>query len=108
MICYVAEPLTKNYSSFWEDDETSDSQGFEYDYKEDWGEQLSGIVHPSLFLLKIESKQIYRVSGTPSDISVGQVTWVTKCEAQKSKDDSAPVASSNLLFLNKYFLNFLQ
>ena len=49
------------------------SQGDQFVYKADWGEQMVGVCHAVLVVLDVESEEIKVVEGIPDYLSAGQV-----------------------------------
>ena len=79
-LVYVAEKKVPQSKSYFEKSEKGDDVGNEFIYREDWGEDLLGCYHATLFMYDINScKVINMFECLPSDISVGCALW--------SKDD---------------------
>lgn len=49
-------------------------------WEEDWGETYAGKRQPALFVININSEEVYPVQGIGKSLSVGQVIWAPKVE----------------------------
>ena len=52
-------------------------QGTQFDFKEDWGEQLISKCCPVLVVYDMTTDEIKVLEGVPENISAGQVGWNT-------------------------------
>ena len=52
-------------------------QGTQFDFKEDWGEQLISKCCPVLVVYNMTTDEIKVLEGVPENISAGQVGWST-------------------------------
>lgn len=72
---YVAEPKVDNGVSFFTTDEANANKkkGSQFEYVDDWGEQMVGTVSPRLYLCSIKQKKTVPVVGTPDSVTCGNV-----------------------------------
>ena len=79
-ILYIAEKKIPKGISYFDVDEGDGVKGQKYLYREDWGEQLVGTYHPSLFMYDVSTKEVTDLSSYfPDDVSIARGIW--------SKDD---------------------
>lgn len=75
-LVYIAEkklPIVKSYFDKTEEDAT---KGKEFVYKEDWGEQLVGSFHPTLFMFDLKLEKITDLSECfPDNPSISTALW---------------------------------
>ena len=75
-IVYVAEKKPTKSKSFFEKSEEGDLVGDEFIHKEDWGEQLVGSYHPTLFMFDVDSREITDLTEfLPDDVSIACALW---------------------------------
>lgn len=83
-ILYVAEEYRKTSTSYFEPSDpsktesASDVRGEQFDFREDWGEQLRGESQPILAVLDYEEGHVSVLENVPPDISPAQVKYNTK------------------------------
>ena len=81
-LVYVAEKKVPKSKSYFEKSKEGDEVGSEFSHKEDWGEQLVGSYHPTLFVYDVNTGEIMDLSEyLPDDASIGCALW--------SKDDKS-------------------
>ena len=75
-LVYVAEKKIPKSKSFFEKSEEGDEVGSEFIHKEDWGEQLVGSYHPTLFMYDVHTGEITDLSEfLPDDASISCALW---------------------------------
>lgn len=84
-ILYIAEQKPKKSEPFYKrkapSKESGDSDkkdftpGFEYEYQEDWGEQLVGKKFSTIALYDIETDSVNILEGIPEGVCPGKVIW---------------------------------
>ena len=75
-LVYVAEKKASKSKSFFERSEDCDEVGNEFIHKEDWGEQLVGSYHPTLFMYDVHTGEITDLSEfLPDDASISCALW---------------------------------
>ena len=85
-VLYTAEPLPPAEQGWYDEVKAvgrgeaaqakGPRRGRQWEWKEDWGEQMAGVTSPRLFVLSLASKaHISPVEGVPSRLTVGGAVW---------------------------------
>ncbi|XP_031097602.1 acylamino-acid-releasing enzyme-like [Ipomoea triloba] len=91
LIAYVAEEPTPGKPTFTNfgykkgngaDNDCGSWKG-KGEWEEDWGETYAGKRQPALFVIDINSEEVYPVEGIGKSLSVGQVVWAPKVEGSQ-------------------------
>ncbi|XP_076813073.1 acylamino-acid-releasing enzyme-like [Clavelina lepadiformis] len=84
-VLYVAEKKLQKTCSFFKKSKDADTKrGDEFLYRDEWGEQLVGSYHPTLYYYDLKSSMVFDLGQhLPNDISVSNALW--------SRDDSSVV-----------------
>ena len=75
-LVYIAEKKHPDVKSYFDKTDENVARGKEFLYKENWGEDLVGAYHPTLFMYDVKSKVITDLSEYfPNIVSLGNALW---------------------------------
>uniref|UniRef100_A0A6B2KZY8 Acylamino-acid-releasing enzyme n=1 Tax=Arcella intermedia TaxID=1963864 RepID=A0A6B2KZY8_9EUKA len=75
-LVYIAEQNPPKVLSFFEKEESGKIEpGSKFELQESWGEAFAESLKPRIFLVNVETEDIWEAKGIPDHYSTGQVQW---------------------------------